>query len=110
MRLARLLFKPKWQDKEAALRRAAGISPHDPEMIEALPQLLREDPDAGVRLAALRRLNDYEHWRERSTADAEKGVRDTARNTYLAMLCAGGSAPSLQRRIAELETLAADEI
>src|SRR4051795_2302356 len=79
-------------------------------MIEALPQLLREDPDAGVRLAALRRLNDYEHWRERSTADAEKGVRDTARNTYLAMLCAGGSAPSLQRRIAELETLAADEI
>ena len=110
MRLAQLLFKPKWQDKDAAVRRMAIANGKEPEMLEALPRLVREDPDAGVRVAALKRLNDYENWRERSTADADKGVRDTARTTYLAMLCGPGEKPSLQRRIAELDTLDADEM
>ena len=110
MRLAKLLFKPKWQDKNANVRRDAVASARDAELIEALPQLLREDADAGVRLAALKRLNDYENWRERSTADADKGVRDAARSAYLGLLCAAGEQPTLKRRIAELETLSPDEI
>ncbi len=110
MRLAQLLFKPKWQDKDASVRRAAISTGNEPEMLEALPRLVREDADASVRLAALKRLNDYENWRERSTADADKGVRDTSRATYLAMLCGPGEKPSLQRRIAELDTLDADEM
>jgi DNA repair protein SbcC/Rad50 len=110
MRLAQLLFKPKWQDKDAIVRRAAVASGHEPELIEAMPRLVREDPDAGVRLAALKRLNDYENWRERSTGDTDKIVRDSARGAYIALLCGGGDAPTLQRRIAELETLSNDEI
>ena len=110
MRLAQLLFKPKWQDKNAAVRRAAVASAQDAELLAALPRLLREDADAGVRLAALKRLNDYEHWRERSTGDSDKSVRDTARGAYLGLLCAGGNAPTLTRRIAELETLSVEEI
>ena len=39
---------------------------NDPDLIAALPELLRSDPDASVRLAALKRLDDYEFWRERS--------------------------------------------
>lgn len=111
MKLARLLFKPKWQDRDAAVRRAAVAADHDEELIAALPQLVRSDADAGVRLAALKRLNDYELWRECSTADADPALRRTARGIYIAMLCsADAKLPPLVRRIAELETLSTDEI
>ena len=71
MNLSRLLFKPKWQDKNPEVRRAAIASGNDADMIAALPQLARNDSDASVRLAALKRFNDYEAWRERSTGDTE---------------------------------------
>ena len=110
MRLAKLLFKPKWQDKDAAVRRAAVASGNEAELIDALPRLVREDADAGVRLAALKRLGDYEHWRERSTGDVDETVRSSARSVYLNLLCANASEPSMTRRIAELDTLAAPEL
>ena len=56
MKLARFLFKPKWQDKNPAVRRAALIYDADAEMVAALPEIARNDPDSGVRLAALKRL------------------------------------------------------
>ncbi len=110
MRLAQLLFKPKWQDKDAAVRRAAVATGDEAELIAALPVLVREDADAGVRLAALKRLNDYEQWRERSTGDADGSVRSSARSAYLGLLCANATQPSMTRRIAELETLAPAEL
>jgi len=112
MNLSKLLFKPKWQDKDAAVRRSAiTTDTNDGDLTAALPEIARRDEDAGVRLAALQRLADYEAWRERSTGDADGAVRGTAREAYLAMLCAGGArAPALARRIAELETLSEDEI
>lgn len=110
MRLAQLLFKPKWQDKDAAVRRTAVSASTDTDLIEALPRLVREDADAGVRLAALKRLNDYENWRERSTGDVDETVRCSARSMYLTMLCASIDAPSMKRRIAELDTLNSAEI
>jgi hypothetical protein len=111
MNLARLLFKPKWQDKNADVRRAAVASANDAELVAALPQIARADTDAGVRLAALKRLGDYEAWRERSTGDTDAGVRRTARDTYLALLCSNDArVPALTRRIAELDTLSAEEL
>jgi DNA repair protein SbcC/Rad50 len=110
MRLAQLLFKPKWQDKDAAVRRAAVATGEEAELIAALPVLVREDADPGVRLAALKRLNDYEQWRERSTGDADGMVRSSARSAYLGLLCANAAQPSMTRRIAELETLAPAEL
>lgn len=111
MNLARLLFKPKWQDRDAAVRRVAVASGNDADMVAALPRLARGDADAGVRLAALKRLGDYEAWRERSTGDADADVRRIARDAYLALLCSNDArVPSLSRRIAELDTLGADEL
>ena len=111
MRLSRLLFKPKWQDKDAAVRRSAVATDSDAELLAALPELVRADPDAGVRVAALKRLNDYECWRGRSTGDADESVRRSARAAYLALLCANAAGvPPLSRQIAELDTLSAEEI
>src|SRR6478736_1963380 len=103
MKIAKLLFKPKWQDKDAALRRAAVSADDDIDLVAALPEIARRDADAGVRLAALQRLGDYEAWRERSTGDVDEHVRRTAREAYLTLLCAGGAnAPAVSRRVAEL--------
>lgn len=111
MKLARFLFKPRWQSKDVATRRGAVAELNDAELVAALPTIARNDADAGVRLAALRRLNQYEAWRERSTADPDSGVRETARAAYVAMLT-GSSAglPPLERRVAELDTLSGEEI
>ena len=111
MKLAKLLFKPKWQDKNPEVRRASVANDSDPDLIAGLPELTRADPDPSVRLAALKRLNEYELWRERSTGDADPALRKSARAVYLNQLCAdlpGG--PALPRRIAELETLSGDEL
>jgi hypothetical protein len=111
VKLSRIIFKPKWQDKDAVTRLAAVIADADPELIAALPELTRTDPDARIRLAALKRLGDYERWRERSTGDADADVRRTARSSYIILLCSGaGNCPPLARLIAELETLSAAEL
>lgn len=111
MKLARFLFKPRWQSKDVATRRGAVAELGDAELVAALPAIARNDADASVRLAALRRLNQYEAWRERSTGDADGSLRALARSAYLAMLTGGSNdLPSLERRIAELDTLAGEEI
>jgi exonuclease SbcC len=111
MKIARILFKPKWQDKEATVRLTAVAADQDPELLAALPELTRSDPDARVRLAALKRLGDYERWRERSTGDADAEVRRNARATYMALLCSDFAGnPPLRRRISELETLSPTEV
>lgn len=111
MSLLRFLFKPKWQHKDAVVRRDAVAGSQEAELVSVLPTLLRDDPDAGVRLAVLRRLDDYELWRERSTADAAGEVRTAARAAYMQRLVNGtGGTPLLERRIAELETLSGEEL
>ena len=111
MKIGRLLFKPKWQDKDPGVRAVAVASDDDPGLQAALPELTRSDPDARVRLAALKRIDDYERWRERSTGDDDAGVRRSARSAYLSLLCSDDSrVPPLARRIAELETLSVTEI
>ena len=111
MKISRILFKPRWQDKDPATRLAAVSADTDAELIAALPELTRSDADARVRLTALKRLGDYERWRERSTADSDADLRRIARTTYISMLCAGApGSPALPRLIAELDTLSPAEI
>jgi exonuclease SbcC len=111
MKLANLLFKPKWQDKNPDVRRVAVANDSDPALLAALPELTRADPESSVRLAALKRLDEYELWRERSTGDADPALRKSARAVYITQLCADlPSGPALPRRIAELETLSNDEL
>ena len=54
MKLSGFLNKPRWQAKEAAVRRAGVAEDDEPELLANLSSIARQDPDPGVRSAALR--------------------------------------------------------
>ncbi len=58
MSLFSLLRKPAWEHRDASRRTAAVASDTHPDLLAKLPDLARNDPEASVRLAALRRIDD----------------------------------------------------
>ena len=53
MKLSGFLNKPRWQAKEASVRRAGVAEDDEPELLANLSSIARQDPDPGVRSAAL---------------------------------------------------------
>ena len=53
-------FATKWKHADAEIRASAVASAQDQELLDALPALARDDEDAAVRLAALKRCDDIE--------------------------------------------------
>ncbi len=68
------IFKPKWQHKDPDIRREAVATEQDPELSDALGVICREDPDAGVREAAVRRLEDLDALSEALRRETDPGV------------------------------------
>lgn len=100
MKLARFLFKPRWQSKDASVRRAAVVEDNDAELRAQLPLLARQDPDAGVRLAALRRLADPGLAQSMARDDADADVRKFAQSLWLELLSGThAGAPPLEERL-----------
>lgn len=86
MSLFSLLRKPAWEHRDAARRAAAVAQESAPELLQKLPDLARNDPDAPVRLAALRRIDDLSLLGDRMRNDVDAGVRAAARQRYLQRL------------------------
>jgi len=86
MKLPGFLSKPRWLSKDAATRRAAVAADHDPELVASLGRLAREDEDAGVRLAAMKRLADPGIVQGIARDDADPGVRKQARVLWFDLL------------------------
>lgn len=84
--------KPGWQSKDAGRRAEAVASDANPDLLQALPGLAVDDPDAGVRRNALRRLDDPALWAKAMLADADAALRGQARDAWLAAV-AGGRCP-----------------
>ena len=84
--LKTLLFKPKWRHRKADLRRHAVTHDDDPELLEALPELAKSDPDPTVRLAATHRLRDIYHLMRIANGDADDHVREAAERHWLHLL------------------------
>ncbi len=97
MILSRFL-KPKWQRNDPATRKNAlqTLDSAAPTLLE----MARQDPDSGVRQAALERLTDLNTLQTIGKTDTEAAVRATAQERYRSLL-AGKTAgsPSLADRL-----------
>lgn len=81
-----LLRKPAWEHRDASRRAAAVASDAHPDLIAKLPDLARTDAEAGVRLAAIRRIDDLSLLGDRMRNDADAGVRGAARQRFIQRL------------------------
>lgn len=100
MSLSRFFSKPRWQSKDESIRRAAVATDSDAELQAALPRLAREDPDAGVRIAALKRLADPGLTQALAHDDRDAGVRAVAQSLWNDLLTGThAAAPTLVERI-----------
>ncbi len=99
MSFARLFSKPRWQSKDDAVRRAAVAGDSGADLVAALPKLAREDTDAGVRLAALRRCADPRLAQALAQDDRDAGVRTAAQALWFDLLAGrhAASAPLDER-------------
>jgi hypothetical protein len=96
MILRNLLGRPPWLSSNAETRREAVASVRHPELEAALGRIAREDPDASVRLAALRRLADPGIAQGMAHDDADPALRAQARSLWLDLLTGvHPSAPTL---------------
>lgn len=86
MNLFALLRKPAWEHKDADRRAAAVASETHPDLVALLPELVRNDADVQVRLAALRRIDDLSLLADRMRNDGEPRMREAARQRYLQRL------------------------
>lgn len=84
--LKELLFKPKWESKKASVRLLAVTHSRDPRLIAKLDDIARNDEDAAVRLAALRRVTDI-YILMCAWDDSDKGIAEFARQRFLEHLC-----------------------
>jgi len=100
MKLPGFLSKPRWLSKDASTRRAAVAADNDAELVASLGRLAREDEDAGVRLAAMKRLADPGIVQGIARDDADAGVRKQARSLWFELLTgAHASSPALPDRL-----------
>ena len=100
MVLSRLFSKPRWQSKDAAVRRDAVARDDESTLRAELPRLAREDTDAGVRLAALKRLADPALAQALAHDDRDEGVRHAASALFTDLLSGThANAPALPERL-----------
>jgi hypothetical protein len=86
MKLPSLFNKPRWQSKDAPTRRAGVTSDDDADLVAALATIAREDDDAGVRAAAMKRLADPGLTQRLAHEDGDARVRADARALWLDLL------------------------
>jgi DNA repair protein SbcC/Rad50 len=89
MKLFDRLRRPAWQHKDPTVRRRA-VSDPDPRLVAALPDLAVDDPDPGVRSAALRRLSDVALLARRANEDIDQDCANAARERLIELLCGDG--------------------
>ncbi len=100
MKLPAFLNKPRWLSKDAATRRMAVTHDSDSELVANLGRLAREDTDAEVRLAAMKRLADPGITQGLAHDDADPNVRAQARALWVDLLTGThASAPPLVERL-----------
>ncbi|RYD16757.1 MAG: DUF349 domain-containing protein [Lysobacteraceae bacterium] len=99
MKLPFSLGKPRWQSKDAAVRRAAVVADDDGDLLANLGRIARDDADPGVRIAAMKRLADPGIAQGLARDDLDAGVRAQALALWLDLLTGRhAGAPTLVER------------
>ncbi len=73
--------KPRWKNKDDAIRAEAVSQQNDPDLLKILPEIARTDPAASVRAAATRRLDNIPLLLEIARNDTQPRVQKAAWNT-----------------------------
>lgn len=99
------LFGPPWESKDADARARAVAGSTDPRLPEKLAAIAAEDPDAGVRIAALRRMADESAWLRARGTDSDHRIRAAADHFLLRAVCEQPAGDLLEDRLAWLGAL-----
>lgn len=78
MKLFSMFSRPAWESADADKRARAVATLADAALIERLPDIVRHDADAKVRLAAVKRIDDLSLLGDRARLDLSPDVRDAA--------------------------------
>ena len=97
----RFRAKPEWQHPDPAVRAEAVLRLHADER-ETLLALLRDDPDARVRRAAVKKLHDVPLLAERAREDADEGVREEADSQLGSLAIHGREAERAEAAVASM--------
>lgn len=97
MSLKERLFGLPWEHKDTATRTRAVAEGVDPRLREALPGLAANDPEATVRLAALKRMDDEAQWLSARANDEDAVVRDAADRALVRLVAEAGGDVAARR-------------
>ncbi len=97
----RFRAKPEWQHPDPAVRAEAVLRLHAHER-ETLLALLRDDPDARVRRAAVKKLHEVPLLAERAREDADEGVREEADSQLSSLAIHGQDAARAEAAVASM--------
>ncbi len=105
MSLKERLFGRPWEHKNAEERIRAITGSTDARLRDALPGLASNDPDPGVRLAALKRLDDEAAWLKARRDDRDDQVRAAADRSVLHWITTEARPDAIEARLDWLRTV-----
>jgi exonuclease SbcC len=92
--------KPRWLSKDASTRLLGVLHDNESDLVATLGRIAREDEDAKIRIAAMKRLADPGIVQGVAHDDADPGARVQARALWLDLLTGThASSPSLVERV-----------
>ena len=103
------LFGTPWESKDADARARSVAGSTDPRLSDKLAEIASEDPDAGVRIAALKRMGEESAWLKARNTDSDPQIRVTADHFLLRSVCEKPAAGQLAGRLEWLEALETSE-
>ena len=107
MRFLRNFFKPKWQHKNPQVRKQAlqELAEDDPQSLEIITFIARNDPDPILRQNALRRLTDLDIVSHIAGSDPDATVRAHANQHFCRLIGNPHSGIPLAERLARLKAI-----
>src|SRR6056297_2098495 len=103
------LFGTPWESKDADARARSVAGSTDPSLSEKLAEIAASDPEASVRIAALKRMGDETAWLKARDADSVPQIRTAADHFILRSVCEKPAGDQLPDRLAWLEALETSE-